>query len=69
MKTKMIILAMSALAVMALAGCGQQSINNPPASENAAGGQPMPGAETTNDVMPPPTDTNSVGTNNPTAAK
>lgn len=66
MKTKTIILAMSALAVMALAGCGQ---HNPPASENAAGSQPMPGPEATNQVIPPPADTNSVGTNNPTAAK
>src|SRR5260221_12913273 len=55
MKTKILRWAMLTLAVAALAGCGRNSSDeNPPASTNSAGGQPMPGpAVSTNAVTPP----------------
>lgn len=69
MKIKNPLLALSALALMTLAGCGQQpGANNEPAASNPAGEQPAPGAGASNNVVIPSSPTNAPGTNNnPTA--
>ncbi|HTB82734.1 MAG TPA: hypothetical protein VK742_03690 [Candidatus Sulfotelmatobacter sp.] len=60
MKTKNIILTVTAVAFAALAGCGQQSgVNTPPDSTNSTSGQTMP--STVSDTNMP--STNSMGTN------
>jgi predicted small lipoprotein YifL len=68
MKTKILRWAMLTLAVAALAGCGRSSTDeNPPASTNSSGGQPMPGAAVSNNVVTPPAVPNPGSTNNPGA--
>jgi len=69
MKTKILLLPiMMAVGVAALAGCGHNSTDeNPPASTNSAGGQPMPGATVSNNVVTPPAVPNPGNPNNPSA--
>jgi predicted small lipoprotein YifL len=68
MKTKILCWAMLTLAVAALAGCGRNSTDeNPPASTNSAGGQPMPGATVSNNVVTPPSVPNPGNTNSSSA--
>ena len=69
MKSKIILLALLPLAVMILAGCGQQTGETPPAPTNAAASQitPMPGEPSspgmsTNNSLTP---ANPMNTNNP----
>lgn len=74
MNLKSIFPAVSALAVLMLAGCGQnQPGDKVPAATNAAGSQSVAGAAATNDVNAPPAAnpamTNSPTTNNPPAAR
>jgi len=64
MKNRILLMAAPVLAVVMLAGCGQQSSeNNTPATSNPAGGQQAPNAVDTNT----PAATNSPGTNSPPA--
>ena len=59
---------MLTLAVTALAGCGRSSSDeNPPAATNSAGGQPMPGAAVSNNIVTPPAVPNPGNTNSPGA--
>ena len=68
MKTKILRSATLTLAVAILAGCGRNSTEeNLPASTNSAGGQPLPGATVSNNVVTPPAVPNPGNTNNPSA--
>ena len=69
--------AITAMAVLILAGCERHAENNMPAATNAADNQPSPGVTVSNNVIVPPPATwndtnlpaftNWPGTNNPTA--
>lgn len=66
MKTKIMLPTVLSLAVLALAGCGQQPAENktPPAATNSAANQAMPGAAVSNNVVTPvPPAPNSESTN------
>lgn len=68
MKTKILCSAILTLAVAILAGCDRNTTEeNPPAATNSAGGQPMPGATVSNNVVTPPAVPNPGTTNNPSA--
>jgi hypothetical protein len=77
MKTKILTLAIMALAMTALVGCGSNSEDNKPAAANSPGDQPMPGVNTSNNVIAQPVDqldttnnpalTNLTSTNSPPA--
>jgi hypothetical protein len=69
MKMRTLFLTMIGLASIALCGCGNNNSTdqNPPASTNSAGGQPMPGAGVSNNAATPPAVTNPGNTNNPSA--
>ncbi len=61
---KSLFLAGLLLAAITLAGCGHGSTGeNPPASTNSAGEQPMPGTTVSNNAATPPAVSNPGNTN------
>jgi hypothetical protein len=64
MKIAILSLVMMALVTATLAGCERQAINDTTVSTNSASGQPMPGANSSNNVTKSPAVPDN-NTNNP----